>query len=161
MKEIKLTQGQVAIINDEDFDLIQNYSWIAQYVKHRNVYYAVTALPVVNGKQPAISMHRLIMGAPKGVLVDHKNRNTLDNRKENLRLCNTFESARNKGVSKRNSTGLKGVSFCPSRNKYQALIGYNNKLIFLGRFDTAEQASMAYETKAQELHGEFYHKNFV
>jgi hypothetical protein len=86
---IKITNGE-AQIDSDDYELVSKYKW------HRNdLGYAVWR-GIVDGKKQTIRMHRLIMGAPKGMVVDHINHDTLDNRKSNLRICLQAENMRNR-----------------------------------------------------------------
>ncbi len=104
-------------------------------------------------------MHRFIMNADITTLVDHKNRDTLDNRKCNLRLCTKSENMRNRAMSKNNQSGYKGVRYFPfGRRKtkfWKAQIVFNHKYIHIGYYHTKEEAALAYNTKAKELFGEF------
>jgi hypothetical protein len=107
-------------------------------------------------------MHRIVMGVtdPK-IFVDHINGNTLDNRKENLRLCNNTENCRNSKKSVNNTSGYKGVSYVPwsgkwLRNKpWRAYIVVDRKQISLGMYKTKEEAHEAYKQAAVKYHGEF------
>lgn len=106
------------------------------------------------------SMHRLIMRCPKGLLVDHKNHNTLDNRRENLRICNRSENMWNRkstcGISK-----YKGVVWYKNANKWSAGIWQYDKRTYLGLFETEVEAAIAYNKKAAELFGEFACLNII
>lgn len=148
-KEIKLTNGKVAIVDDEDFEYINQYKWRAHLA--RGKWYAD------NNSRFGIfqSMHRLILNAPDGVLVDHINGDGLDNRRENLRLCTSFENARNTKISKANTTGFKGVSKNKRNGKYRAYIMINKVQIFLGVYETALAAAEAYNGAATRLFGNF------
>lgn len=112
-----------------------------------------------NGKLNFFSVHRLVYQHfgkdwnPE-MSIDHINGDRADNRIENLRMATRQQQSFNKGVQKNNKLGVKGVH--QIGNKYQARICINKKLKVLGRFDTIEEASEAYQTKAKELHGEFY-----
>jgi hypothetical protein len=159
MKEIKLTKGYVAIIDDDDYESVSQWKWCASE-NHKKVY----ALHYFNnsetGKKEMISMHRFIMGVPgNGLIVDHKNHDTLDNRKENLRICNRHENAWNQKIEK---SKYKGVSFCywNKVKPFSAHIAINSKLMHLGYFETQEEAARAYDKKAIELFGEFACLNF-
>ena len=92
----------------------------------------------VNGKN--IYLHRFITNCPIGKYVDHINHNTLDNRKENLRITNNADNLRNGTIRNNNTTGTNGVYYDKSRNKYVAHIKVNYKTKFLGRFDTLKDA---------------------
>lgn len=90
--------------------------------------------------------------------IDHINGDRADNRWDNLRLATRGENCRNTGIPKDNTSGIKGVGFVAKRGKWRANIGFNNKLIFLGHFMTAEEARAAYEAAAIKYFGEYARK---
>lgn len=160
MKNIKLNSklGEFyAIVDEDDFESLLKFSWFAQ--RGRNgAFYA--ARKDKNNKQ--IYMHRQILMAKAGYVVDHANSNTLDNRKENLRTCLSKENLRNRHIDKRNKTGFKGVQLDPRKNlskRYMAQMTLDGKSIYLGRFETPEQAALAYNEAALKHHGEFARLN--
>lgn len=142
MKILRIDSPKYGLINilldDEDYERIEkdfkNLKWTV--TKNRNKLYAQK---MVNGKN--IYLHRYIMNCPKDKYVDHINHNTLDNRKQNLRITNNADNLRNGEIRVNNKTGIKGVYFDNKRNKYVANIKVNYKGIFLGRFDTLEEAT--------------------
>lgn len=153
MKEIELTQGQVAIVDDDDYEYLSQWKWFAKFRKNSKKFVAETS----EGRNVHILMHRMIMKPQREEQVDHKNLDTLDNRKENLRVCNSSQNnANRKAYSK---TSYKGVYKTSSR-KYQAVVVNNHKRYYLGLYGTAKQAAKAYDKKAIELHGEFARLNF-
>ncbi|MCA9312763.1 HNH endonuclease [Candidatus Saccharibacteria bacterium] len=91
-------------------------------------------------------MHRFITNAPKGMVVDHISGNTLDNRQSNLRVCTNAANIRNGKLRINNSTGVQGVTWDKSRNKWQSRIKVNYKTVHLGRYNSLEEA-----TKARKL----------
>lgn len=93
--------------------------------------------------------------------IDHKDRNKSNNRINNLRLCSDQENLRNRDKRKNNKTGYKNVSFLEKSGKYRARIVVDGKYKHLGYFSTAEEASIAIEEIAKDLHKEFYYKNFL
>ena len=141
MKILRIDSPKYGLINilldDEDYERIEkdfkNLKWTV--TKNRNKLYAQK---MVNGKN--IYLHRYIMNCPKGKYVDHINHNTLDNRKQNLRITTNADNLRNGEIRINNKTGVKGVYFDKERNKYVVMIKVNYKGIFLGRFDTLEEA---------------------
>ena len=151
MKQIQLTQDQVAIVDDEEFEYLNQWKWQAHYNRKGNTYYASGN---INNRYCA--MHRLILNAPKNLLVDHINHNTLDNRKKNLRLATKLENSHNRKRCKRNTSGYKGVTWSKLHNKWRSRICVESKRLHLGLFDTAEEAYIAYCNAAIE-----YHKDFV
>lgn len=158
MKVIELTQGQVAIVDDEDFEKLAQYRWHLTRVSKDMVPYAARnskkgELP----KRRLIKMHRVIMNPPEGMEVDHINRNGLDNRRCNLRLCTKSQNLMNAKVRKDNKLGIKGVCFVDG--KYMAHVTINRKSTTLGFFNTPEEAKSERDAAAQKLHGEFYSSN--
>lgn len=106
-------------------------------------------------------MHRLLVGLPpkSKEKVDHINGQTLDNRKQNLRICSQAENCRNRSKDRRNTTGYKGPVW--NRGAWAVRITFNYKGIYVGRYDTLEEAARAYNLKAKELFGEFAKLNDV
>jgi len=156
--EIPLTQGQVAIVDADDYPLISQHKWHAQRCLHK--YYALTNINLDNGSRTQISMHRMIMDAPKGLEVDHIDRNGLNNRRSNLRLATHAQNTRNQGKWKETASKYKGLSLDKRDMKWQVKVFYNGKYVTVGRFFDEEEAARAYDAKARELFGEFAHCNF-
>lgn len=154
MKQIKLTQGKYALIDDEDYELISRYRWV-----YSSKGYAITHNPI-DGRQ-WIWMHRIIMGTPNGSQTDHINRNKLDNRKINLRVCSASQNRINASSSKTFSSKYRGVSWNTLKKKWTSQIQLHGKRIFIGRFQSEIHAAMAYDIWAKELHKEFAICNFV
>jgi hypothetical protein len=109
----------------------------------------------------SIGIHRIILGLSKGddLQVDHINRNGLDNRRENLRVCTHQQNQMNR-PSRGGSSSYKGVDWRTSHNKWRASIKLNQKKKFLGHFQTELEAAQAYDAAAIILHGEFALLNF-
>jgi hypothetical protein len=152
MKFIKLTRGQFAIVDDEDFDWLSHWHWWAHYKKERHVFYARRSQRL-NGRIRHFSMSREILNADSNQLVDHINHNTVDNRRSNLRLCNHTGSSCNRRIHSNNQSGFLGVR--RQDKKYSATICLNGKDYHLGRFDTAEEAARMRDSFAIKLHGKF------
>lgn len=168
MIEIKLTQNQIAIVDDIDADL-DELNWFADFspsYTNGGNYQAKRNTYTSEGTPTTERMHRVILsrmlGRKLGVkeLVDHRNLNPLDNRRENLRLANHTQNSQNQSKRISNSSGYKGVHFNRDGNKWRARIQLNGERILLGDFKTAEQAAQAYDIKARELFGEFALTNF-
>ena len=155
MIEIPLTHGQVALIDDEDYDLVSQYKWHAYWDPSTKSFYAKTGIRKPDGKQTSLRMHRLIMKAKKGEQVDHINHDTLDNQKENLRLCTNSQNQHNRGRKSNNTSGCKGVDWYKASGKWRAQIALNGKVMHLGYFAIKQEAYEAYCKAALELHGEF------
>jgi hypothetical protein len=101
------------------------------------------------------------MDAPADRLVDHRNNDGLDNRRDNLRLATRSQNMYNKLKTKsKTSSRFIGVSFDKSRRKWEARIYYQGRKIWLGRFDSEIDAALAYDEAARKYHGEFARLNF-
>jgi hypothetical protein len=160
---IELTQNQTTIIDLEDLDRIhRTYSgtWYASYAKKTRVFY-VRGNITKDGKQKAFQLHRAIMNItdPK-IKIDHVNHNTLDNTKENLRICSNKENIRNSRSTINSSSIYKGVGWHKATQKWLAKIYCDYKHIHIGIFNDESEAARAYDLKAKELFGEFAYLNF-
>jgi hypothetical protein len=151
MRVIELTRGQVAIVDDEDYERFAQYRWCFMHAG-----YAMRRQKKAEGSNKVcILLHRAIVGAKKGESVDHINGNTLDNRRENLRICTHAENLRNQRLKKTSSSGLKGATLCKKTGKWCSKITKDGKTIHLGKFETAAEAHAAYCAASVSLHGEF------
>lgn len=155
MKQILLSQNQVALVDDEDFEFLSLWKWNAN--KLGNTFYAVR-----NEKLKTFLMHRAIMNvSDKKLVVDHKDRNGLNNQKSNLRICTKSQNcANNKPLISKTSNYL-GVSWDKNRNKWAANLTKNWKKIFLGRYISEREAAIAYNIGAKIHHGEFANLNII
>lgn len=159
-KEIQLTQGKVAIVDDEDYNYLNQWKWLA--IKQKNdKFYVARNIPVSNKKQSKIWMHRFIMNPEKGMVIDHLDGNPLNNQKNNLRICTHAENMRNSNIPKNNTSGFKGVSFVKKHNTYESSIRINNIKIYLGYYIDPIEAARAYNAAALKYHGEFAHINKI
>ena len=149
MKEIQLTQGKVALVDDEDFERLNQFKW--SVYKNHKTWYASR-----KNKQQKILMHREIMNAPKHIQVDHRNGDGLFNCKKNLRLCTHQQNQFNqKHAQKNNKLGIKGVRWRKDRKKFEAQIRFNGKAIYLGRFAVLADADQAYRVAELKHFKEF------
>jgi hypothetical protein len=155
VKEIPLTQGKVALVDDDLFDYLNQWSWFAALV-HGKWY----AQRQAGRPQKTVRMHRVVAGAPDEVKVDHINGNGLDNRRENLRNCSQTQNCYNRKLPMNSTTGFKGVCFHKRDRKYSVHIGFQKRKIWLGYYQTAEEAARAYDEAAKRLYGEFAKLNF-
>lgn len=154
-KAIKLTQGKITLVDDEDFEKLKEYNW--QWNK-RYVRRSVRS----NGKRDAILMHRIIVNCPPDMFVDHINGDTLDNRRCNLRICTHAENMRNYRPKKLSTSSVyKGVTWEKDRKRWRAQIKFSQKNIKLGSFENEEDAAIAYNNAAKQLFGEFAYLNEV
>jgi hypothetical protein len=151
-KTIPLTRGEVAVVDDEEYEFLNQFSWRCLIADGKKYAYGY-----VNKKD--ILMHRLIMNAPPTLEVDHINGDGLYNLKSNMRICTRTQNGRNTCLPKNNTSGHKGVRWIESRRRWMARIKVNRKSIFLGHFRNFNDAVSAYETASLEYFGEFARKN--
>lgn len=159
MTKVPLNHGQFALIDDEDADRVLVYFWTYYWSeKHKK---ATAHRTLWNkGKPTTVLLHRFVMNAPKGVQVDHIDRDGLNCQKSNLRFATNAQNHCNT-IKKAGSTSrFKGVHFERRRQYYVANITVNRVAIHLGSFAKEEDAARAYDAKARELHGEFARLNF-
>lgn len=149
---VRLSSGDEALIDDDDAELVLRTSWWIDRNRH--------AVSERLGKR--VAMHRLVMNAGPGTIVDHKNHNTLDNRKANLRFCTRSQNLANQRLVRGGSSRFKGVCLVPNhtKRKWSAYITLNKKRKSLGYYETEEEAAAAYDAAAIELFGEFAYLNF-
>lgn len=156
MAELNIN-GHIVIIDDSDLEIIKPYKWTTK--KIGNTRYAMHRIYETREKELApLLMHRLIMKAKKGQIVDHVNRNGLDNRRKNLRLCSYSQNSMN-CIKKPGISGFNGVRWHKAGKAWQARFHYTEKGVkkelHLGLFKTKIEAAKAYDKKILEVHGEF------
>lgn len=146
--------GKHKIIVDEgDYDFLMLFKWSVR--KNKSTYYAISSAWF--GKRHGMCMHRLLTGL-RNVMVDHKNRNGLDNRRSNLRFCTARENSYNR--VRKNSYGYRGVYKPANSSNFAFQIQANGKKFHKRGFKTAKEAARAYDILNKELHGEFGIRNF-
>jgi hypothetical protein len=154
-REIELTRGRFALVDNEDYEAVARFQW------HYSNGYATRMSPRNGGPQHHVQMHRVITEAPVGVLVDHVNHDTLDNRRANLRLAPWGGNQRNQRRRRDNASGYKGVSWHTRRGKWAAYITVAKRRTHLGLFGDPILAALVYDEAARQAHGEFAHLNFM
>jgi hypothetical protein len=152
---LRLAGGFDCLVDAKDEPLLRRHKWHLLAGNATN--YAAAGI-WRSGKMKTIRMHRLILDARPGQMVDHVNGNGLDNRRANLRLCSNAENKRNGAVRADSGSCYRGVH-CRANGKWRAHIGMAGKRIWLGTFDTPEAAAHAYDRAALRLFGEFARPN--
>jgi hypothetical protein len=157
-RRIPLGQGIYTIVDQQDYYRLNHFNWIPKGSGERS--YAVR-LECDSQHIKFLSMHREIMGSPKGLQIDHRNRSRLDNRRENLRTATNSQNQYNKNKTKRKTSSIYiGVTYVKSTGKWRAQIMLNRKNINLGDFDEEIEAAKAYDRGAIKYHTEFARLNF-
>jgi len=160
MREIELTQGKVALVDDADYERINRHQWYT--FRTGRHWYAARQSPTVGGNRHTIYMAREIMVAQSDEWVDHKNNEaTLDNRHSNLRICTNSQNQANSKKRAGCSSKHKGVSWNKGTNKWMAYIKVHSKRIYLGLFDDEDDAGRAYSVAAFKHFGEFARTNMI
>lgn len=156
MRKIELTKGMFAMVDDEDFEKVNQFHWYFLNGYARRAIY-------INSKQKIVWLHRFIMNTPNGMETDHKNGNGLDNQKINLRICTHLQNGKNRKKQSYNLTGYKGVTkvIIGIYTYWVAIIIANGKKIRLGYFKNPTDAAKAYNNAAQKYHGDFSKINYV
>jgi len=160
MKEIQLTQGQKAIVDDDLYDMLNCWKWSARWDKHTKSFYAKRNIKR-DGKWENISMARVVLHLRKGdgYQVDHINHQTLDNRKENLNVVTNRQNQQNQENQKPKSSKYPGVSWHKASKKWRADITIDGKQKHLGLFPTELDGFRAYINALNELNEQFYDVN--
>ncbi|MCJ7663057.1 MAG: HNH endonuclease [Desulfobacterales bacterium] len=145
---IELSQGQSALVDAADLPIIFRYKWYAERKKEYTFYASTVCGPGKNHLQ----MHRLILPAPDGFVIDHINGNGLDNRRSNLRVVTRSQNMHNQRKQRNSSSRFKGV--CKDGNRWRAAI-----TVPIGVFDTEEEAAVAYNDFVKKFRGEYGYLN--
>ncbi|MFH1371856.1 MAG: HNH endonuclease [Planctomycetota bacterium] len=156
-RKIDLGDGRFTILDKKDYYELCNYKWTIG--GHGSKFYAVRV--VIAGEDiKTLRMHREIMNAPEGLVVDHKNSNSLDNRRENLRIATQAENMLNRKKRANTSSRYIGVWFAKEKGKWESRITHKGKKVYIGSFEIEEAAARAYDVAAKKYRGEFARLNF-
>jgi len=158
-RRICLGDGEFTILDPMDYYRLKNFNW---YIGgNGKEFYAFRNVKVGPGKTKMVSMHREIMKPPGHLLVDHRNNNTLDNRRANLRLASHSENSYNRPKTKAKTTSQYiGIYLEKRTGRWTVKIRANGKRLWLGRFESEIEAAKAYDAAAKKYHGEFARLNF-
>lgn len=156
--ELNGSAGLTTTIDEEDWEKIKDYKWYSKLIpRYRGKYHAMAGATNEYGRPTTVSLHRIIMDAPKGKQVDHINGDSLDNRKENLRICTPSQNRANQRAPSRNKHGYMGVAkIGPS---YYGRVTCRGKTHNMGPYETAKEAARAYDRKKLEKFGAFAKTN--
>ena len=158
MKKIPLSQGKFVLVDDDDFDYLNQWKW-----HYKSCGYAVRNSRLSDNmcKDKLILMHRVIMGTPDGLEVDHINRNKLDNQKFNLRNVNSQQNKMNKSPQSNGKSQYKGIYWHNQRKKWVAKIKAEGRQISLGLYHKEADAALAYNLAAIKYFGDYAYINKV
>jgi hypothetical protein len=156
VRTIPLTQGQVALVDDADYEWLSAFKWYASKTRSGD-YYAVRNVRA-GGQRRTFRLHQAILpGVPE---VDHRNQDKLDNQRHNLREATRAQNQANKGVGSTNTSGFKGVYWHKHAGKWRALIWSGGRQRQIGSFETSKEAAEAYDRAAIKTFGSFAYLNF-
>lgn len=153
MKEIPLTQGKFAIVDDDDFEYLSQWKW--HVCNGPSGTYAMRNSKPIDGNRHHIIMHRIINKTPEGYDTDHINGNGLDNRSSNLRTVTRSQNMWNRKKNSNGTSKYKGVYWHKQHRKWIANIQVNKKRYFIGLFIEEKDAAMAYATRASKEFKEY------
>ena len=155
MKEIKLTHGKAALVDDEDYEKLSRYEWRVE--KRSDLFYAYRSA----GKHGGYAIHQEILSVPPGMEIDHIDGDGLNNQKHNLRICTTSQNQANAKSRIGGTSKFKGVGWFKASRKWRALIKVKGRLIYLGLFEVETDAAVAYNNAALRYFGEFARLNII
>jgi hypothetical protein len=154
---IPLTQGQFAKVDEADYAALACFKWFACWDPKTKSFYAARNVRIENDpkrRQKRLMMHNAVLKVPSGFIVDHRNHDTLDNTRLNLRAATAGQNAANMRRAA-TSSGVRGVYWHKRDKRWTAGIGHGKKLINLGYFKTLEEAVEARRAAVEKFHGEF------
>jgi hypothetical protein len=163
MRQIPLSKGHIALVDDEDYDVLSRFNWCANE-RYTGTVYAQTTIRGDSGRKTTLSMHRFLMNPPGKCVVDHIDGDGLNNIRSNLRICEHQDNCANRSHNPHSKSGFFGVyknDYAGHVGRYMAKIYDGKRLIHLGMFDTPEEAAHARDRAAKKIHGTFARLNFM
>jgi hypothetical protein len=151
MKQIPLTRGLFALVDDQDYPFLSQFNWFAWVSKNGRFYAG-------RGRAPVVWMHRVLL--PGVAEVDHKNTDSLDNQRFNLRPATRGQNCANARVRKDSKSGFKGVTWNPDQGAWRVRICVDYQIHHLGYFSDPAKAARVYDAEALKQFGEFACVNF-
>lgn len=151
MRLIPLPHGRAAIVDDDDYEAVAGWHWSWSPSKG----YACRSVLKKNGGSTTLYLHRILVAAPPGAMVDHINRDRLDCRRSNLRFVTWAQNSMNSSLRRDNHAGFKGVIFRRDSGKWRARIYLGGRHRHLGTYATAAEAAAAYDGAARRYFGEY------
>ncbi len=159
-RRIYLGEGEWTIVEPQDYYWLSRYQW--SIIGNGRKFYAIRNIVVRPRKTKILNLHRAIMDAPAGLMVDHKNGDSLDNRRANLRLATRAQNVQNSQKrSTKTTSRFIGINLEKKSGRWAVKIVYEGKRLWLGRFKDELEAAKAYDAAAKKYHGEFARLNFT
>jgi len=155
MKTIQLTKGQTTLVDDEDFEYLNQFRWSAYRARDNDSFYALRSYRDDQGKRINVSMHRVIMDAPKGMDVDHKDRDGLNNQRANLRVCTRSQNQLNTFGKGNSRSAYKCVDWHKRNKKWRVRVLKEGTRKEIGYFETELEAGIIANITIRRYHGEF------
>jgi hypothetical protein len=156
---IPLTRGKFAVVDLEDAERLCQFFWCAHCIRGR--WYASGRVFNEDGWQKLMLMHRFIVDAPDGVLIDHEDNNALNNSRRNLRVATKAQNAANSRLRSDNKSGYRGVSWDDRKEKWRAVVRPKGRQVWIGYYDDPREAALAHDVVITEMFGAFARTNYL
>lgn len=161
MKKIDVGSGNFSLVDDDDFELLNSFNWQSYNHRRTTIVHRKRLIWESDELPKVIKMHRFILNAKPGQIVDHKDGNALNNQKSNLRFCTYSQNARNAPSRLGSTSRFLGVSKRNDSKKWQAQIQEDGKSYKIGDYDSEVEAALAYNISASFRFREFARLNVI